>query len=45
MTMLPDWFNNIVGPILLTVTIAGMAATCFALCLWIWHEIKEDKQK
>ena len=41
--MLPDWFNNIVAPILLSVTIACMIGVCVALCLWIRSEIKPKK--
>ena len=41
--MLPDWFNNIVWPILLTVIIVCMTAVCVALCLWIRSENKSEK--
>lgn len=41
--MLPDWFNNWVGPILLTAILACMAVACVGFCLWIWHEIRPEK--
>ena len=45
MTMLPDWFNNIVWPILMAAILASLTVTCIVLCLWALHEYKEAKQK
>lgn len=43
MTMLPDWFNNWVGPILLAAMLASIVAVCVGFCLWLWHEYKPKK--
>lgn len=43
MTMLPDWFNNVILPIILTVMLACMVVICVVFTLWIWHEIKPKK--
>ena len=41
--MLPDWFNNWVGPILLSAMLACMVAVCVWFCLWLWNDNKPKK--
>jgi len=41
--MLPDWFNNWVGPIMLTVLLGIAVAMAIMLFLLMWREFKPKK--
>ena len=41
--MLPDWFNNWVGPIMLTMLLSSAVVMVIMLGLLVWREFKPKK--